>query len=516
MAQTEFKFNSNPQAAIVSAPDTELKSIFLECLRLLEHTPEILSMIENDINLAAKGKKVYRLENRDYYYTKHGQFPGFELVQTEGNYSPERLHLWDGRPRLLDSEALFLMMMCRAHLDSVTSKQAYDRLKDSMVINGYLSARGLRLPAATTIHESLNVISQETLDFIFKSQIEMIVSEDLDPMTIVALDSFSVSGNTEWPTDSRIMLNLLRRAYRLGTHRLFKFGLPGFTESCIPGWLKKLHQLNFKIANTCGKAKSKGKIKKLYRKLLKVVNKILLRMIRRVSDCLCDWEKTVKNLVPNHCRMAQAIINQLILDLQSVIRVYTYAGDRVFHKIILPAPEKILSLSDACVSFIKKGGREAVIGYKPQVVRSGKGFITAIEIEEGNPSDSSRLIPMIIQHCENTSSTPKIVTVDDGYSSALNRKRLKRMGVDTVSIGGAKGKKITPESDWNSPEYEDARRNRSSVESIIFVLRYKFHLGSFTRRGIDGVKAELTEKVIAHNFWRMCYLRKQLKLPLAA
>ena len=104
------------------------------------------------------------------------------------------------------------------------------------------------------------------------------------------------------------------------------------------------------------------------------------------------------------------------------------------------------------------------------------------------------------------------MSVDDGYSSSKNRKVLKGMGIEIVSIGGSKGKKITPEIEWDSPEYQQARNARSAVESIVFVLRYKFHLESFSRRGLDGVMAELTEKVIAHNFWRIAYLRRKHKL----
>ena len=90
------------------------------------------------------------------------------------------------------------------------------------------------------------------------------------------------------------------------------------------------------------------------------------------------------------------------------------------------------------------------------------------------------------------------------------------MEIETVSIGGSKGKKITPEIEWDSPEHQQARNARSAVESIVFVLRYKFHLDSFTRRGLEGVTAELIEKVIAHNFWRIAYLRMKHKLLLAA
>ena len=123
---------------------------------------------------------------------------------------------------------------------------------------------------------------------------------------------------------------------------------------------------------------------------------------------------------------------------------------------------------------------------------------------------------MISQHCENTKTVPHTATVDDGYSSGKNLKALKKMGITIVSIGGSKGKKITPDDEWDSPEYQEARNGRSAVESIVFVLRYKFHLRSFSRRGLERVNAELTEKVIAHNFWRIAYLRKKEKKLIAA
>ncbi len=100
------------------------------------------------------------------------------------------------------------------------------------------------------------------------------------------------------------------------------------------------------------------------------------------------------------------------------------------------------------------------------------------------------------------------MSVDDGYSSKSNLEDAKERGVATVSISGSKGKRITPESDWDSPAYLEARRNRSAVESLMFALKYVFGLKRFRRRGLEEVRAELLEKVIAYNFCRMGYIRK--------
>jgi len=474
-----------------------------------------LTQIEKDVNWIALNKKADRLKDRDWYYDQYGLLPIFDSIQKKAIYEPEKLRLAVGRPRLLDSEAVLLLMMCRAHLNSVSSIVATDRLRDSILIQRYFEAREMRLPSANTILDYINAITEQTRDYIYRSQIKMVFQLELDPMTTFALDSFSVSGNTEWPTDSRIIMKLLNRIYRMGNYRLLKFRLPGFKKESFPKWLKRLHQLNFKLDNTCGKAKSKGKVKKLYRQFLKVVDKLLLGMIREVSKYLATWEKGDER-APSQDRMKQGIINQIVSDIEGVIRVYQYTEDRVFHEIKLPSPEKILSLSDESVAFIKKGGREAVIGYKPQVVRSKNGFITAFEVEPGNPGDSTRLLPMVEEHIKTTDTIPETVTVDDGYSNKKVREKLKEMGVKVVSINGSKGKKITPEEEWESTAYKEARNGRSAVESIIYTLRSKFHLSTFTRRGIERVRAELTEKVIAHNFWRIAYLDQKARLKKVA
>jgi transposase, IS5 family len=182
-------------------------------------------------------------------------------------------------------------------------------------------------------------------------------------------------------------------------------------------------------------------------------------------------------------------------------------------KPVLPSPEKILSLSDTTAAFIKKGQRDPVIGYKPQVGRTREGFISSFEIDAGNPSNSSRLEPMVNRHIQTTGVTPKNISVDDGYSSKSIRIALCKNEEVVVSISGSKGKKIIPdELLWDTASYQDARQNRSSVESLIFTLRYKFHLWCFSRRGLDGVRSELTEKVIVRNLWRSAYLTSRQKL----
>ena len=81
----------------------------------------------------------------------------------------------------------------------------------------------------------------------------------------------------------------------------------------------------------------------------------------------------------------------------------------------------------------------------------------------------------------------------------LTENDLKELGVNVVSINGSKGKKITALSDWEDPVYQKARADRSSVESLMFTLKFNYDFGRLGRLGHSAVKTEMLEKILAHN-----------------
>jgi len=132
------------------------------------------------------------------------------------------------------------------------------------------------------------------------------------------------------------------------------------------------------------------------------------------------------------------------------------------------------------------------------------------------PQIQQNLRPIILDAICRTQVIPDIISADDGYSNKAIRDYFLEKGVRIVSISGSKGKKIIGEEDWLSEDYVDARNNRSAVESLIFTIKYCFDFGRVMRRGIENVRAELLEKVIAYNFCRIVELRRKYPLELAA
>lgn len=489
----------------LTAPLTPLKKIIENAIELLRFKPEILDRINEDQDAIAKKKKKLRLEDKKYYNDKTQNLSGMEISEKEIEESDIQLEI--GRSRMLPQVA-FLFFIIRGYFGSVTSQTSVQRMHDSMTLYTILQEWVVEMPGVTTILENINAISNETREYILDAQIEQILAEGLEEFEKLQIDSTSIEANTEWPTDARILLALLTRAYQY-SQKLSLFGVDNFSIDLMESWLKRLKKILFKINLTSGKAKSKGKIKVLYRRYL--------RIAQRVHDLLIEEENRVKatkesvDLAPSRLDKLNRVWDRIDNDLIDAGKVLYYTEDRIFNEVVLKASEKILSISDRSAAFIKKGNRNPVIGYKPQVARSGNGFIPSLIVPEGNADDSGELIPILLDVKRRATVVPKIVSVDDGYASAEGRKKALEMGVEILSIGGAKGKKLIPETDWNSLEYMEARAERSAVESIMFTLKYVFEFGRLRRRGIDEVRAELLEKVIVFNFYRANILRQHAK-----
>jgi IS5 family transposase len=478
-------------------PDTDFRDFLDEIENPAIFAPEIIGAIELDLDAHAREKKLVRLADRKYFESQTGDLPALDIK--ERNMLAEELQLAAGRPRM-PGYAVYVFLMVRGFLGSLTSKPARRFLRESMSLYGFLQNRGLEMPGMTTILENVNLVSHATRELMFNKQVEFILRDELDDFKMLTIDSTSVKANVCWPTDAKILNGLLRRAYRLGG-KFHVLGLKDFCERWIPSWLSEIDKLEFQICLVAGKAKSQGKLKKHYRRLIGLARKTVAALnleLRRVKI-----EVLTQKLPPSRQSFLRRMLDQIEGDLADANHVMEYAHDRVFHDKTLPSTEKILSLSDGSAAFIKKGNRNPVIGYKPQLVRSANGFVTSLIVPEGNAADAVELAPAIADAIKRTGVIAELVSTDDGYASANGRNALLGMGVMDVSISGAKGKKLIDPADWDSEEYRDARRNRSAVESLMFTIKDGFEFGELGRRGIVAVRDELLEKVLAYNCCRI-------------
>lgn len=504
MAPETVELNWWSEPLIWAACDCEMKKVLDEALSLLARSPEILSRIEADQDAVAKAKKKIRRADQRWQAAQTLPLPSLS-VEAAPLGDAESLSLQQGRPRMAP-EVVYVFLVLRGYLGSISDHDARDRLLDSTTVQLYLRNRGVFSPGWTTILENINAVSNATRSFILDAQLAMIVDAGLDDFSEAIVDSTAVEANSAWPTDARILLGLLERAF-VHSQKLEYFGLSNVPGWWVPQWLKRLRTLLFKINNVAGKPRSKGKLKQYYRQFFKNAEKILAHLIGHCAER--EPVQEAAGLPPSQQALLGRLWTRLAEDISDAFDVIHYAEERLFEGTVRPSGEKILSLGDREAAFIEKGGRVAVIGYKPQVARSGQGFVPALMVPEGNPADSTQLVPLVQQIQERTGILPRDVGADDGFTSQEGREALLTAGVQRVCFSGSHGKKLLSEAEWNHPAYVQARKGRSAVESLIFVLKHVFAFGHLRRRGRDEAEGELLEKVIAFNFSRMLYVRRQ-------
>jgi IS5 family transposase len=128
-----------------------------------------------------------------------------------------------------------------------------------------------------------------------------------------------------------------------------------------------------------------------------------------------------------------------------------------------------------------------------------RGMVLDVVVEEGNPADSSRLLPMIkcIEECYG--KLPRQVAADAGYASSDNISEAKALGIKAVGLPKTRGMKVEAMtgSDWI---YKKLKRFRAGIEGNISTLKRVFGLDRCTWRGLEHFKAYVMSSVLVYNF----------------
>jgi len=498
----------------LTLPGNEFSDFLKEAHDLVFRYPVILANITDDLDKRAKSKKKLRILDRQWELSQNKKLPGMSMnnqIAFEA-INAEELELEEGCPRM-DAYLVYMFMQMRGFLGGMKTSELKLFFSESKTIDLFLRrCNESKRPGFSTIGENINAVSNETRELIFDYQILMIADEGLDDFKELTIDSTSVKGNSAWPTDSGLLSGLVMRLYHRGK-RLHKFGIRDVSDRRFPGIITTMKNLSKQISFSINKPKGKIKRKRLYRKLLKEArsaHKLFLSELNKVKQSFLEVDG---HLEPSREIRLKRLIDFLEEDLDSLLKVIGYCSRRINQSETIKAKDKVSSLSDKSVGFIKKGDREPVIGYKPQLGRSKNGFIPAFKLPPGNGSDSGHFLEVCRDDIKRTMVIPGKISTDDGYANKGVRVELLEMGVKVVSISGSKGKRIISPEDWENDEYVKARNDRSAVESLMFTIKQGFGFGRVMRRGIENVRAELLEKVIAYNFCRIILVKVRLKYP---
>jgi IS5 family transposase len=179
-------------------------------------------------------------------------------------------------------------------------------------------------------------------------------------------------------------------------------------------------------------------------------------------------------------------------------RVIDQTQRRVFAGEPVPSSEKLVSLFEPHADIIVKSRRDVQYGHKLNFATGKSGMILDVVVEEGNPADAARFMPMLEGHVAFYRQAPRQSAADGGYASRDNLIQAKAIGVRDVAFHKKCGLKIEDmvKSNW---VYRKLRNFRAGIEAGISCLKRAYGLTRCTWRGLDHFKSYVWSSVVANN-----------------
>ena len=420
----------------------------------------------------------------------------------------ERMSGWlDERPELLDWVAADLggrpdgvgrqglscetVLRCAVlkHVRQETFRGLAFLLVDSRSAQRFARAEALRPPGKSALQATVGSVRAETWERINRLLLASARELGVESGERVRVDSTVTHSHILAPSDSRLLYDGVRVLTRLlGQARA---GLGSGTV-----FFRDHRRAAKRRALEIGSQRGRERRAKTYRRLLKLVERTrgyassALAKVESAGEgeaCWQSWRRKVEEC------------DELLGRVVGQTRRRVLAGEKV------PAQEKVVSLFEPHADIIVKGGRGTQYGHKLNLATGRSGLVLDMVVEDGNPADSSRCLPMLERHVARWGAAPTHAAFDGGYASRGNLKAAKALGVRHAVFQKRKGLK-DGEMSPSARVRRELRRFRAGVEAGISCLKRCFGLGLCRWRGLPAFKAYVQSAVFAHNLVRLARL----------
>lgn len=167
----------------------------------------------------------------------------------------------------------------------------------------------------------------------------------------------------------------------------------------------------------------------------------------------------------------------------------------------MPSSEKIVSLFEPHTDIIVKSQRDVQYGHKVNLATQENGFVTYLNIENGNPADAVIHKP-VLEACQHDYDTiPGAVVADGGYASQQNVRETRAFGVRQVVFNKRVGLGYH-EMGVKKKTFKRLKDFRAGIEGNISELKRAFGMNKANWKGRDGFDAYVWASALCYNLIR--------------
>ena len=375
------------------------------------------------------------------------------------------------------------------HLRGETYRGLEFALRDSLSARRFARLDEARPPPRrSALQATVGSVEAETWERINRTLLSAALAEGIETGERVRIDSTVTATHILEPSDSGLLRDGIRVLARLLSVARAHLGAEAMAFHDHRRAAKRRH---LEIQSKRGAVQRA----KVYRRLLELAE--------RTAGYV---EAALPKVAASGAEWAPAWTEEACGYNDLLVRAADQARRRVFDGETVPAKEKVASLFEPHTDIIRKGGRGTHYGHKVNFATGRSGLVLDAVVEDGNPADSARCLPMLERHVRHYGSAPERAAFDGGYASRENLKDAKALGVKHAVFHKKRGMKVedmTP-SAWM---YRQLKRFRAGVEAGISYLKRCFGLGLCRWRGLPRFKAYVLSAVFAHNLVRLAGLR---------
>ena len=335
------------------------------------------------------------------------------------------------------------------------------------------------VPDASTLIKLTHKFGDETLAEVHRLIIDNLRERKLVRGRKIRTDTTVIASDIHYPTDAGLLYDGLRRL-RQGLLKSPSIGLR------LGRTMKKAKKLIFSIAQALRKpdAKSRERVKRINRKILRIVRKTIIkvkRVLRRVKD------RRVRGQLETTLGLTDKVAGQ------SEERL---AGGK--------PKDRLVSLADPGARPIIKGKLDKPVefGRTGQVTQDESGYFTQFGVHNGSPGDTTLLPGILEEHKDQFPGALKALAADMGFSSKDNHEMLKSSGVSRIGMAWRGKPPPGIRAKQSRPWFKKLMAFRAGIEGSISFLSRQFRLKRSMFRGDAGTGIWMGWVVIAANLYR--------------
>ncbi|MGL6159053.1 ISNCY family transposase [Microbulbifer sp.] len=360
---------------------------------------------------------------------------------------------------------------------------SYDKLAfhlaDSQSYRAFARLERDCYPSKSALCTNIRRIQPETLQKVFEQLAVNTFSDGVIDNESMRLDSTVVKSNIVSPSDSGLLDDGIRVLSRLFEKAKDRTGV----KLRLTDYRKPSRQLAAAIFY--GKKAEKDK---LYEELLPLAKRVIKQSHKAIDQVELKSTDPLSQFWIEEVRHYRGLLEQVIDQTERRV-IY---GEKV------PASEKIVSLFEPHTDIIVKAKRGIDYGHKVNLSTDKNGFITTLLIENGNPSDSDRFIPILEEYQRLYGSIPTTTVADGCYASHKNVDTAKELGVKRVAFHRKNGITLGAMG-IKEKTLRKLRNFRAGIEANISELKRVFGAGKAMWKGENGFMAFVWSSVISYN-----------------